>query len=98
MTFKLKPVAEMTTEPGDDGLTRPVLRIGDQVWPAQFLDAREVAIDINRAHFAAMQRLVDYAETLETLLERAIEERRCDHAAEPCSWCGPVKAALGFDE
>lgn len=98
MRYVLKPLAQMVEEGDDFTNPRVMLRIGDELWPAAHIDALEVAIDINKAHEASLAKLAAYADTLETLLERAIEERRCDHAAEPCSWCGPVKAALGYDE
>lgn len=98
MKYGMKPLAEMVVKADQDGAEEFCLRIGDQDWPADFIDAPEVAIDINNAHIDALRKLTDYAETLEALLERAIDERRCDHAAEPCSWCGPVKVALGLDD
>lgn len=71
------------------GLTAAARR-GATFAPAVSVDARlrEATAEINRLR-AMKAELV-------AALQRAIDENRCGHAADPCSWCEPVKALLAI--
>lgn len=43
---------------------------------------------------AAESRLKREHAAMLALLKRAVVEKRCDHAADPCSWCEPARALI----
>lgn len=75
--MSMKPLAEMAWVEDERGFGADVLRIGSETWPAEHLEALELAIDINAAHEAALA-------PLQALLARAAAwlATRGTHAAD----------------